>query len=88
MSNTPDILVPALRQYSHNDNSGLLIGFDYDEIVKIFQKLNADRNAVLDEAIEALDIIPKHSFNTYRAWIEFNQSIKAIEQLQVKDDVS
>ncbi len=32
---TPEILLPALRQYQHNDYSGLLAGFDYDEIIKI-----------------------------------------------------
>lgn len=34
--NTPDILIPALRQYQHNDSSGLLAGFDHDETVKVF----------------------------------------------------
>ena len=35
----PDILLPALRQYQHNDCSGLLAGFDYDETVKIVTSL-------------------------------------------------
>lgn len=32
---TPDILIPALRQFQHNDCSGLLAGFDYDETAKL-----------------------------------------------------
>lgn len=32
---TPKMLWPALRQYQHNDCSGLLVGFDYNEIMKI-----------------------------------------------------
>ena len=32
---TPDILLTALRQYQHNDCSGLLVGFDYEETIKI-----------------------------------------------------
>ena len=41
----PKILLPALRQYQHNDGSGLVIGFDRDETVKIVN--------MLLEAIEA-----------------------------------
>ncbi len=36
---TPEILLPALRQYQHNDCSGLLAGFDHDETVKVFKQL-------------------------------------------------
>ena len=32
---TPDILLVALRQYQHNDCSGLLPGFDYEETIKV-----------------------------------------------------
>lgn len=32
---TPKMLWPALRQYQHNDCSGLLAGFDYNEIINI-----------------------------------------------------
>lgn len=32
---TPDILLDALRQYQHNDCSGLLFGFDHEETAKI-----------------------------------------------------
>lgn len=39
---TPEILLPALRQYQHNDCSGLLAGFDYDETVKAVAMLNKD----------------------------------------------
>ena len=33
---TPEVLYPALRQFQHNDYSGFVTGFDYDETVKIF----------------------------------------------------
>lgn len=32
---TPDILVDALRQYQHNDCSGLIAGFDHDKTAKL-----------------------------------------------------
>jgi len=32
---TPEILLPALRQYQHNDGSGLLAGFDHDETSRL-----------------------------------------------------
>ena len=36
---TPDVLIPALRQYQHNDCSGLLAGYDYFETNKIVLSL-------------------------------------------------
>ena len=39
---TPKILIQALRQYQHNDCSGLLAGFDYDETIKIINSLYND----------------------------------------------
>lgn len=38
---TPDILLTALRQYQHNDCSGLLAGFEYKETIKIVLSLLA-----------------------------------------------
>lgn len=32
---TPKILEPALRQYQHNDCSGLVAGFDHKETTRI-----------------------------------------------------
>ena len=40
MSDTPEILIPALRQYQHNNCSGLIAGFDYDETIEIVNELN------------------------------------------------
>ena len=37
---TPDVLLTALRQYQHNDCSGLLAAFDYDETIEIVNELN------------------------------------------------
>ncbi len=33
------ILIPALRQYQHNDCSGLIHAFDYEETIKIVTNL-------------------------------------------------
>jgi len=32
---TPEILLPALRQYQHNDCSGFIAGFDHDTTTRI-----------------------------------------------------
>jgi len=39
---TPKILLNAMRQYQHNDHSGLVFGFDYSEtidLVVLMQKI-------------------------------------------------
>ena len=46
---TPDILISALRQYQHNDCSGLQTGFDYSETIKIVAILEER----VDEQVEA-----------------------------------
>jgi hypothetical protein len=46
---TKDILIPALRQYQHNNGSGLLKGFDYDETMKIVDKLQNTRDALIKD---------------------------------------
>jgi hypothetical protein len=42
---TPDILLPALRQYQHNDCSGLLMGFDHEITIKLFKIMENALNA-------------------------------------------
>lgn len=49
---TPEILIPALRQYQHNDCSGLLAGFDYDETVKIIAILNKRQDQARENLIK------------------------------------
>jgi len=58
MSDTPEILWPAIRQYRHNtDNSpdlyhpkdGFACGFDYDETIAIVEKLQAENAALREE---------------------------------------
>ena len=46
---TKDILIPASRQYQHNDGSGLVKGFDYDEITKIVNELQKTRDALIKD---------------------------------------
>ena len=53
---TPDILLPALRQYQHNDCSGLLAGFDYDETVKIVESLKEHYRKACFAAINQLPV--------------------------------
>lgn len=44
---TPDILIAALRRYQHNDCSGFVTGFDYDETVMIVKSLKTQRDELL-----------------------------------------
>ena len=48
------LLVSALRQYQHNDCSGLLIGYDYNEtqkvVTEIYLQLEKLRAAIKQEA--------------------------------------
>lgn len=39
MSELKELLLPALRQYQHNDCSGLLFGYDKDEVESIVDNL-------------------------------------------------
>jgi len=50
---TPEILLRALRQYSHNNGKGLLAGFDYNETVKIVQELSKKVDT-LEKAIKSI----------------------------------
>lgn len=54
---TPNMLWPALRQYQHNDCSGLLAGFDYDEIIKIVATLKKQEEESQTVAAEAYQVI-------------------------------
>lgn len=51
---TPEILIPALRQYRHNNNSGLVHGLDHDETVKIFAHLTQQLEQRVKEMVVAL----------------------------------
>lgn len=60
MMKTPKILEPAVRQYQHNDCSGLVAGFDYEETIKVFRsledrvsELEIDRDKWFKRAMEA-----------------------------------
>lgn len=44
---TPDILLPALRQYQHNDCSGLLAGYDKEETERILLKIKDKHDEML-----------------------------------------
>ena len=38
---TPKILLPALRQYRHNDNSEFVFGFEHDKTCEIVAEIEA-----------------------------------------------
>lgn len=40
------ILLPALRQYMHNDGSGLLAGYEYERTQRIVAELQEERNTL------------------------------------------
>ncbi len=48
-----DLLIPALRQYMHNDGSGLVFGYDKDEIDKTVGDL-IERIESIEDAVMAL----------------------------------
>ncbi len=53
MSITPKILEPALRQFQHNDCSGLVFGFDHDKTVRIVSGLEKENKMnICDEKQE------------------------------------
>jgi len=88
----PKILIPALRQYRHNDGLGVVHGFDYNETIKAF---TLDRNATQDEAkpiesaLKALvelkdykDEFGKTAYYIQRQPIVWNDARRAIDNLR------
>lgn len=54
--NVNALLLPALRQYQHNDCSGLLAGYDYAETQTIVLNLLKDLKKALELASSSLEI--------------------------------
>lgn len=54
--NVRRLLLPALRQYQHNDCSGFLAGYDYIETQKIVLELLEALRGSLEMAESALEI--------------------------------
>jgi len=50
------LLIPALRQYQHNDCSGLLAGFDYEETQKVVIGLS-ERISLLESQVSAMTML-------------------------------
>lgn len=46
------ILLPALRQYMHNDGSGLLAGYEYERTQQIVAELLAERDTLRQQLAE------------------------------------
>lgn len=47
---TPDILLSASRQYQHNDCSGFVAGFEYEETCRIVAGLSAKLRELVEAA--------------------------------------
>ena len=54
MTKTPNILLTAVRQYQHNDCSGLLFGFDHDETINVVISLEIEIRTLKSELKSAL----------------------------------
>ena len=84
---TPEILIPALRQYQHNRPTGeLFAGFDYDETCKIVSVLQRHVEK-LEAAYQSLERQIKRS--DLREWMtEKNAKVKQLEaeNAQLKDE--
>lgn len=59
--NVSGLLLPALRQYQHNDSSGFVAGYDYIETQKIVLELLKALRRSLEIAESALEISTEHS---------------------------
>ena len=49
---TPEVLIPAIRQYRHNDKSGFVFGYDMDvanEVVDQLENSNFEMRGILAE---------------------------------------
>jgi hypothetical protein len=65
---TPDVLLPALRQYQHNDCSGLISGFEHKETCKIVTGLQAKLRELV-EAAEWRDECNALYSGMYQDWL-------------------
>jgi len=59
--NVSALLLPALRQYQHNDCSGFVAGYDHIETQKIVLELLKALKGSLEIAESALEISKEHS---------------------------
>lgn len=55
----PEELLPALRQYQHNDGSGFVAGFDVEEVIDAFEKVDSKLAYAELLAEEVLALNPK-----------------------------
>ena len=51
---TPKILMPALRQYRHNDCSGFVAGFDHNETVEIIKIMESAAKRLWDSMTDIM----------------------------------
>ena len=59
MNSTPIHLLPALRQYRHNDSPEFLMGYDCTEANKVYKVLQ-DSIAELESHIQSLKVINQY----------------------------
>ena len=70
---TPKILDVALRQYQHNNCSGFVVGFDYDETVKIVTRLQKGLRAVRDLINSSQGVYGLHLNGDPSPWEELEE---------------
>ena len=73
---TPELLIPAIRQYRHNNNSGFIFGYDTEEADKAFNDIQAKNTALnnlITECTEHGELDPR-LFNSYIEYFLKSQS--------------
>lgn len=66
MSKTPEELIPALRQYLHNDGSGFVAAYDKEEVDRIFAALKS-RVAELDPTPDRVRFYYMHDCHAFES---------------------
>lgn len=90
---TPNILLPALRQYQHSDCSGFVSGFEYEETCRIVAGLSAKLRKLVEAAEEKDRFIgleepglpdskERNDFYDvkFRAWDRYQAALKAAKE--------
>jgi hypothetical protein len=84
MSKTPDILIPALRQYAHNTKEGeLFAGYDYEAVNKIVEALEQENKELkLDNGLFKIHVYDEaiRLKNCEKALVERDAEIKELKQ--------
>lgn len=62
-----DLMVPALRQYQHNDCSGLVAGYDLEKTISIIADImKSTRDDAMEEAAKVCEAIEREKWQSLR----------------------